>query len=167
MVVWKIAKGILLFEILGNYYLCLYHFHVIKLNISGKESMDGKREINQRSGFSFIMFKYTQISREAYGCWGRILNITLRNVSSDINVLDSNEEMYQVMSTTCFIQHREHTQGISNSQCQKGMSSNSTVKTKLPSGENSMLSTMSDILRGCKGCKAGDVTLLNKAKNVL
>ena len=87
MVVWTIAKIILLFEILGNYYLCLYPFHVIKLSISGKESTDGKGEINQRIGFSFIMFKYTQIWREAYGCQGRLLNITLRNVSSHIECI--------------------------------------------------------------------------------
>ena len=79
--------------------------------------MDGKGEINQRFGFNFIMFKYTQISREAYGCWGRVLNITLRNVSSDINVSDSNEEMYQVMSTTGLIQCHKHDQRIWNSQC--------------------------------------------------
>ena len=108
MVVWTIAKGILLFEIWGYYYICLYHFEVTKINISSKESMIWKGAINQRFGFIFIMFKYTQISREDYASRGRLLNITLRNVSSDVNVSDSNEEMYQVMSTTGLIQCHKH-----------------------------------------------------------
>ena len=68
-------------------------------------------------GFIFIMLKYTQTSTEYYASRGRLLNVTWRNVSSDINVSDSNEEMYQVMSTTGFIQRHKNDQRIWNSQC--------------------------------------------------